>query len=210
MQENEFPISICVPSFKKNDDVVYYQLIFIENNQRCTFSVDYRYSHLKLLHESLSTLKASLPKFPPTNWWRSTNNNEELIEERRIQLDYFFKNLFQCQGVCKSLIMKNFILKSQCLYLKKVEKQQRDILKKERKAQATPSLNKQKSKSQLTTPIFGPAEDPIEDPRERSRSWEFKLTQKKSQQVFERDSKQLNNLNFGGVPIFKGILLRFK
>ncbi|CAD8164964.1 unnamed protein product [Paramecium octaurelia] len=210
MQENEFAISICVPSFKKNDDVVYYQLIFTENNQRCSFSVDYRYSHLKLLHESLSTLKASLPKFPPSNWWRSTNDNEELIEERRKQLDCFFKNLFQCQGVCKSLIMKNFILKSQCLYLKKVDKQQRDILKKERKAQAVPPLNKQKSKSQLTTPVCGPAEDPIEDPRERSRSWEFKLTQKKSQQVSERDPKQLSNLNFGGVPIFKGILLRFK
>ncbi|CAD8148958.1 unnamed protein product [Paramecium octaurelia] len=210
MQENEFAISICVPSFKKNDDVVYYQLIFFENNQRCSFSVDYRYSHLKLLHESLSTLKASLPKFPPTNWWRSTNNNEQLIEERRIQLDYFFKNLFQSKEVCNSLIMKNFILKSQCQYLKKVEKQQRNILKKERRELATPSQNKQKSKSQMTTPIFGPAEDPIEDPRERSRSWEFKLTQKKSQQVLGRDSKQLNNLNFGGVPIFKGILLRFK
>ncbi|CAD8067438.1 unnamed protein product [Paramecium sonneborni] len=210
MQENEFVIQICVPSFKKNDDVVQYQLIFTELNQRWTFQVDYRYSHLKLLHESLQTLKTSLPKFPSSNWWRSTNNNEELLEERRIQLDYFFKNLFQCQGVCKSLIMKNFILKSQCLYLKKIDKQQRDILKKERKAQAASSLNKQKSKSQLITPICGPAEDPIEDPRERSYSWEYKLNQKKSQQMFERSSNQISNLNIGGVPIFKGILLKFK
>ncbi|CAD8194120.1 unnamed protein product [Paramecium pentaurelia] len=210
MQENEFAISICVPSFKKNDDVVYYQLVFTQNNQRRSFSVDYRYSHLKKLYESLQTLKGSLPKFPPTNWWRSTNQNDELIEERRIQLDYFFKTLLLCKDVRQSLIMKNFILKSQCLHLKKIEKEQLILTKKEREAGATPNMSQKKAKSQLTTPVCGPAEDPIEDPRERARSWEFKFTKKKSESMCIKDNNQLNNLTFGGVPIFKGIILRLK
>lgn len=53
--------------------------------------------------------------------------------------------------------MKNFILKSQCLFLKKIEKvfliflnqEQREIIKKEKEAGAANSFGKPKAKSQV-------------------------------------------------------------
>lgn len=81
-----------------------------------------RYSELKKLHDSLETLKAPLPKFPSTNWWRATNSSPELIEERREQLDEYFRQVLSTKVVRESLILKNFVLEAQKDYEKKLEK----------------------------------------------------------------------------------------
>ena len=39
------------------------------------FEYHYRYSELKKLHETLETLKADLPAFPGSYWWKSVNSN---------------------------------------------------------------------------------------------------------------------------------------
>lgn len=86
------------------------------------FDTDFRYSQLKKLNEALETIKVPLPKFPSTNWWRSTNSNPELIEERREGLDNYFRSVLSIKSVRECLIMKNFILEASKEHDKKVEK----------------------------------------------------------------------------------------
>ncbi|KAM3130639.1 hypothetical protein pb186bvf_017231 [Paramecium bursaria] len=188
MQENA-SILITVPSFKKQDDVVHYQLNLEELQRGYNFTVEYRYSDLKRLNEQLETLKVQLPKFPGTQWWRNTNANPELIEHRRQQLDSFFRNLNSSKIVRDSLILKNFIIDAQKERDKKIEKMEKQKIKEEG---GQVSL---KSKSKFNTPACQPMKSPILEPVGRSQSYEK-----------NQPKKERINIAFGGVKTFRGIL----
>ncbi|CAD8095746.1 unnamed protein product [Paramecium primaurelia] len=207
MLDNEIDILITVPEFKKNEDLVQYRVQFQNQKSLQMFEYHYRYSELKKLHETLETLKADLPAFPGSYWWKSVNSNIQLIEQRRQLLDSYFKNLIQIKLVRDSLIYKNFILAAQKENDKKVQKENKE------KARRSDNQNKTKKKKeqfgQFITPMPNPVNLPPtpEERKERSQSVEQKPANNKQRNERKKTSKQQSPvLNFGGSKIFRGIL----
>ncbi|CAD8194314.1 unnamed protein product [Paramecium pentaurelia] len=207
MLDNEIDILITVPEFKKNEDLVQYRVQFKYQKSLQKFEYHYRYSELKKLHETLETLKADLPAFPGSYWWKSVNSNIQLIEQRRQLLDCYFQNLIQIKLVRDSLIYKNFILAAQKENDKKVQKETKE------KAKRSDNQNKTKKKKeqfgQFITPMPNPVNLPPtpEERKERSQSVEQKPANNKQRNERKKTSKQQSPvLNFGGSKIFRGIL----
>ncbi|CAD8113693.1 unnamed protein product [Paramecium sonneborni] len=206
MQENEFAISICVPSFKKNDDVVYYQLTFTEQNQRCSFSVDYRYSYLKNYINQQKLLKGFCLSFllliggDPPILMKNQQRREEFSLIISIKFSFYAKSV-------KNKEIEFKLIRNKKLSSIKKEKQELFqiliIFSQTKKRSSQLKLNK---KQIPETQLFSP----IEDSKDRSRSWKFKFTKKKSLSICSKENNQLNNLIFGGAPIFKGIILKLK
>ncbi|CAD8125686.1 unnamed protein product [Paramecium sonneborni] len=203
MQYNVFDFVITVSQSLKNEQTVYYQLNYFNQNNQLVFSNQHRYSELKKFHEALETLKITLPSFPGSYWWKSVNSDPDLIEERKKLLDQYFRNLTYSKIVRDSLIFKNFILSAQKEAEKRILKEQKEKIKQ------TDGFVNQKQKKLKTTKYQTPATNPVnlpptpENVKERSQSLEHKPI------TFEKDNtKKLQSpiLNFGGSKIFRGIL----
>ncbi|CAD8113901.1 unnamed protein product [Paramecium sonneborni] len=205
MQDNEIDILITIPEFKKNEDYVQYRVHFQNQKTLQGFQIHFRYSELKKFHETLETLKADLPIFPGSYWWKSVNSNLQLIEQRRQLLDSYFQNLIQIKKVRDSLIYKNFVLAAKKESDKQVQKENKE---KAKKCDINTTSKKKQLIGQFITPIPNPVNLPPtpEQRKERSHSMEHKPTNNKQRNENKKASKQSPVLNFGGSKIFRGIL----
>ncbi|CAD8074371.1 unnamed protein product [Paramecium primaurelia] len=207
MQDNIFDFVITVSQSQKNEQTVYYQLNFFNQKNQLVFHNQHRYSELKKFHQALETLKITLPSFPGTHWWKSVNSDPDLIEERKQQLDEYFKSLTCSKIVRDSLIFKNFILSAQKEAEKRILKEQKE---KARKAEGYVNQNQKKLKNiKYQTPAANPVNLPPTpgEQKERSQSLEHKPQSSKIEKDNNKSSKhQSPILNFGGSKIFRGIL----
>ncbi|CAD8182796.1 unnamed protein product [Paramecium pentaurelia] len=90
----------------QNDNKVYYQITVTKvNNENETKITINRYSELKDFHDKLHKnvtllkLQMQLPQFPGRSLFSKTNQNEEKIIKRKIELETYFNELFSIDKI---------------------------------------------------------------------------------------------------------------